>query len=109
MATTTASRLFIPPPSSWGGGHIVSAAKRCVGWGLLPQSAHRHVAPTPASASQRPTLPTNGGGIRKSELRSSRSRKPESTERSQAAMLRVSNYEAGKCPRIVWLFETEDA
>jgi len=31
--------------------------------------AHPHIALTPASASLWPTLPTKGGGIRKSELR----------------------------------------
>src|SRR5437763_14463157 len=36
--------------------------------GGLSERAHPHIAPTPASASLWPTLPTKGGGIRKSEL-----------------------------------------
>jgi hypothetical protein len=55
------------PSPLWGGWRIVSAAIRCVGWGPV-DTAHRHIAPTPASASLWPTLPTKGGGIRKSEL-----------------------------------------
>ena len=36
--------------------------------GGLSERAHPHMAPTPAAASLWPTLPTKGGGIRKSEL-----------------------------------------
>jgi len=50
-------------PHLWGGW----PAERPVGWGPIG-TAHRHIAPTPASASLRPTLPTKGGGTRKSDL-----------------------------------------
>src|SRR5205814_9403621 len=78
--------------SSWGGWRIVSAAIRCVGWGPVG-TAHRHIAPTPASASLWPTLPTKGGGIGKSELGSTSRRK-----RGEVKTARV-------VARTAWLFE----
>src|SRR5438270_920626 len=47
LRTATASGRFIPPPSSWGGWRIVSAAIRCVGWGLVQKRTHPHIGPHP--------------------------------------------------------------
>jgi len=37
--------FLIPPPAKrWGGWRIVSAAKRCVGWGLIPRTRYSRMA-----------------------------------------------------------------
>src|SRR2546423_201424 len=54
------------PSPLWGGWPAEGRSG-----GGLSERAHPHIAPTPASASLWPTLPTKGGGIRKSELRES--------------------------------------
>jgi hypothetical protein len=53
--------LLIPPPAKrWGGWHIVSAANRCVGWGVFPGARSSRICVRCPHPALRATLPTSG-------------------------------------------------
>src|SRR2546423_14387326 len=59
-STATASLVFLPPPFV---GRVARRERSDTMCRVGPiGTAHRYVAPTPASASLWPTLPANGGG-----------------------------------------------